>query len=210
MTLVFMIASLNRLPLSTMKPAFSFKRLVDRQNDVGIVRARLGAILAHRLAVDGQRLLMDELALHQFVDDRRNAAGAMELLAQIFARRLHVDEQRHLVADPLPVLDRELDADVPGDGVDVDRRVGRAADGAVDDDRVLERLSGQDVGRLQILPAPFRRSAGQYDRRSARARDGARGSPRSRAGSCRAPRRAHSSSRRCPSCCNGRPRAPRR
>ena len=51
-------------------------------------------------------LLVDELVLHQFVDDRRNAASAMEFLAQIFARRLHVDQQRHVVADPLPVLDR--------------------------------------------------------------------------------------------------------
>ena len=39
-----------------------------------------------------------------------------------------------------------------GDGVDVDRGVGRAADGAVDHDRVLERLASQDVGRLQVLP----------------------------------------------------------
>ena len=37
------------------------------------------------------------------------------------------------------------------DGVDVDRRVGRAADRAVDDDRVLEGLAGEDVRRLQIL-----------------------------------------------------------
>ena len=138
-----------------MNPAFSFSGLLDRQNDVGIVGARLGAILADRLAVDGQRFLMNELALHQFVDDRGNAAGAMELLAQIFARRLHVDEQRHLVADPLPVLDRQLDADVPGDGVDVDRRIGRAADRAVDHDGVLERLPGQDVGRLQVFPDHF-------------------------------------------------------
>ncbi len=39
-----------------------------------------------------------------------------------------------------------------GDGVDVDRRVGRAADRRIDDDRVLQRLPRDDVGGLQILP----------------------------------------------------------
>ena len=112
----------------------------------------LGAVLAHRLAVHGQRLLMDELALHQFVDDRRNAAGAVIFFAEVFAGGLHVDEQRHLVPDRLPILDRERHADVARDGVDVDRRVGRAADRAVDDDRVLERLAREDVRRLQVLP----------------------------------------------------------
>ena len=95
---------------------------------------------------------MDELLLHQLVDDRRHAAGAVEFLAEIFARRLHVDEQRHLVADLLPIVDVELDADMARDRVDVDRRVGRAADRAVDDDRILQRLARENVGGLQVLP----------------------------------------------------------
>ena len=56
------------------------------------------------------------------------------------------------MADPFPVVDGQLDADVARDRVDVDRRVGRAADRAVDDDRILEGLAGEDVRRLQILP----------------------------------------------------------
>ena len=135
-----------------MKPGVLLHRLLDREDDVRIVRLRLGAVLADRLAVDGQRVLVDELALHQLVDHRRHAAGAMELLAEILAGRLHVDEQGHVVAHLLPLADVELDADVAGDGVDVDRGVGRAADGAVDHDRVLERLPSQDVGRLEVLP----------------------------------------------------------
>ena len=115
----------------------------------------LGAVFSHRLAVDGQRVLMDELALHQFVDDRRNAAGAVIFFAKIFASGLHVDEEGHLVPDRLPILNRKRHADVAGDGVDVDRRIGRAANGAVDDDRVLERLARQDVRRLQVLPHHF-------------------------------------------------------
>ena len=39
----------------------------------------------------------------------------------------------------------ELDADVAGDGVQVDRRVGRAADGRIDDDGVFERGARHDL-----------------------------------------------------------------
>ena len=132
-----------------------FEGLVDWHDDVGIVRMNPGAVFSNRLAVDGQRLLMDELALHELVDDRRNAAGPVILLAEVFAGRLHVHEQRHLVADRLPILDRQRHADVAGDGVDVDRRIGRTADGAVDDNAVLERLTGENVRRFEVLPHHF-------------------------------------------------------
>ena len=76
----------------------------------------------------------------------------MKLFAQIFAGGLHVDEQRHVMAVRLPIVDRHLDADMPRDGIDVDRRVGRAADGGIDDNRVLEGFARQNVGGFQILP----------------------------------------------------------
>ena len=62
------------------------------------------------------------------------------------------------MADPLPVLDRERHADMAGDGVDVDRRVGRSADRGIHHDRVLERFAGENVGRLQILVHQFDRA----------------------------------------------------
>ena len=43
-------------------------------------------------------------------------------------------------------------ADMLGDRVDVDRRIGRAADRRVGDDGVLERLARDDVGGLHVLP----------------------------------------------------------
>ena len=88
-----------------MKPAFSLRGFSIGKMTSAIVRFRLGAVLADRLAVDGQRVLVDELALHQLVDDGGHAAGPMEFLAEILAGGLHVDQQRHLVSDLLPVLD---------------------------------------------------------------------------------------------------------
>jgi len=95
---------------------------------------------------------MDALVRHQFAHHRGHAAGAVIFLAEIEAGRLHVHQQRHIVAEFLPVVDRELDADMAGQRVDVDRRVGRAADRRIDDDAVFERFPRQDIRGFQILP----------------------------------------------------------
>ncbi len=84
--------------------------------------------------------MRQQAGLHQFGDHRRHAAGVVIILAEIFARRLQVHQQRDVVADRLPVVVVELDAEMAGDGVEVDRRVGRAADRRIDDDGVLEGL----------------------------------------------------------------------
>ena len=89
---------------------------------------------------------MDALVLHQFAHHGRHAAGAVIFLAEIEAGGLHVHQQRNVVAVLLPVVDRKLDADVTGQRVDVDRRVGRAADRRIDGDAVLERFARQYVG----------------------------------------------------------------
>ena len=77
---------------------------------------------------------------------------------------------------------------------EVDRRVRRAADRGADDDRVLERGARQHVRRASGPRAPSRRCAARSVRHLLRGRGAAPGWPRSRAGSCRAPRRASSSS----------------
>ena len=102
---------------------------------------------------------MDAAGVEQLVHHRRQSAGAVIFLAEIVAGRLHVDQQRHVVADRFPILDRERDADVAGDRVDVDRRIGRAADGGAGDDGVLERRAGEDVGGFQILAHDLDRAA---------------------------------------------------
>src|SRR3954454_9110410 len=79
------------------------------------------------------------------------AAGPVIFLPQILAGGLHVDEERHVVADRFPILCRERKADVAGDGIDMDRRVGRAPDRRAGDDRVLERLARENIRGLEIL-----------------------------------------------------------
>ena len=133
-------------------------RLVDRENHVCINHLRSAAIIAHRLAVCCQRLLADQFFLHQFGDNRRHAARAVVFLSEILPCRLEIDEKRNLVADFLPVIGRQLHANMAGNRIDVDRRIRRSANGGIDDDRVLECLAGHDVGRLQIFPHHFNRT----------------------------------------------------
>ncbi len=99
--------------------------------------------------------MRQQSGLHQFGHHGRHAAGMVIILAEIFARRLQVDDERHVVADRLPVVIVERHAEMAGDGVEMDRRVGRAADRRIDDDGVLEGLPRHDVGRLQILMHHF-------------------------------------------------------
>ena len=90
------------------------------------------------------------------------------------------------------------------DGQKVDHRVGRPADRGIGADRVLERLAGQDVGRLQVVlhhlhdapPGQMRHhAAAAVHRRN-------RGVARQRHPQ-RLDHRGHGA-RRCPSCCTTR------
>ncbi len=55
----------------------------------------------------------------------------------------------------LPVVERQLDAEVAGQGDEVDRRVGRSAERGVDRDGVEEALARHHVRRLEILGDHF-------------------------------------------------------
>ncbi len=48
--------------------------------------------------------------------------------------------------EPVPIVERRVDAEPPGDREQMHDRIGRAADRAVDADGVLERLARQDLG----------------------------------------------------------------
>ena len=127
-------------------------------DDVGVLYLGLAHVLAHRLAVDGQRIGVAFAGFEQLAHDRRQAAGAIIFFPEVLSGRLHIDQQRNVVADFFPVLDCQLHPDVARDGIDVDRRVGRTADGRASDDGILERLAGENVGRPQIVVNEFDRA----------------------------------------------------
>ncbi len=93
---------------------------------------------------------MEKPRREQLAHDGRHAARPEEALTQIFSGGLHVHQQRQVEAHRLPVLHRKLDTRMPRDGLQMRRRVGRAADGRIDADRILEGLPREDVRGLQV------------------------------------------------------------
>ncbi len=134
-------------------------RRLDRRDHVRVADLAAAVVVADGLAVGRHRVLADVALRHQLGDHGRYAAGAMELLAEILAGRLHVHQQRDLVADRLPFLDVERHADVTRDGVDVDRGVGRAADGGIHHDAfsIASRVMMSDGFRSSHTMSTMRR-----------------------------------------------------
>jgi hypothetical protein len=126
-------------------------------------------VFAEGLAVDGQGIrVRDQVGLTEAAQHRRQAASVVELLHQEAPGRLQVDDGRHATAHAGPVVQVELDADAPGDGFQVNHRVGRAADGCVHTNRVFESLLGQDLRQLQVFTHHLHRThAGHVRRRGA-------------------------------------------
>ena len=76
----------------------------------------------------------------------------MEGFGQEFTGRLDVGEQRNVVADGLPFLDVQFDADVAGDGDNVRWTVGGTTDGGIDN-------NGKFVLGDLLTPASERQTA---------------------------------------------------
>src|SRR5687767_1291589 len=139
-----------------------FQRLLVGTDDVAVRRRRVLQIRTNGLAVDRDRFDVEAAGTEQLTHYRRQSAGAIIFLAEIRTRRLHVDEQRHIMTDCFPVRHRKRNAGMTGNRVDVDRRVGRAADRRAGDDGVLERLAGKDIARLEVLMHDLDRAAAGF------------------------------------------------
>ena len=75
----------------------------------------------------------------------------MEPLAEIFARRLHVHQQRNVAAEIHPVFRRDLDARVARHGDQVRLGIGRTADGRNCGDGIEKRFARENFRRAQIF-----------------------------------------------------------
>src|SRR5581483_8243129 len=130
--------AVEQIALHVEEARLGLQRLLIGADDFGILHRAIFAVLGQRLASDRQSVT-NLARLHQLVDHRRDTSGTVIFLAEILARWLQIDEKRNLVADALPIVVVELYADMPRDGIDVDGRIGGAADRRIDDDNVLER-----------------------------------------------------------------------
>ena len=120
----------------------------DLPDDIAIGAAALLAIFSDGFAIGrpGIRLWQQPCG-EQFADHRRYASGPVEIFAKIFARRLKIDQKRHLMTQVLPIIIVQRDAQVFGDTVEVNGRIGRAADGRIDHNGVFEGFTGHNAVR---------------------------------------------------------------
>ena len=117
----------------------SVDRIGARPDDVlRIARVRLRRAARRAYAPhDRRRVEVEQVA--ELAQQARHAAGPVEVLHVVHARRLQVDQHRHLAAEPVELVEVDRDAAPPGDRGQVDQRVGRAADRLQHDQRVAER-----------------------------------------------------------------------
>ena len=130
-----------------------FHRLGDRPDHSCVLAAQTFAVFAHGLAVDSHCIgIGQKVGCQKFANHGRHTTCMLIILSQIFSRGLHVDDQRYLVANALPVVVVQRHAKMARNPIQVNRRVGRPTDGRVDDNRIFKRLARHDVGGAHIFP----------------------------------------------------------
>ena len=87
--------------------------------------------------------------------DRRQTTGVAEVLHQILAGRLQIDQTRQLASQPIEIINRQGHANSPGNCDQVDHGIGAAADSRKRADRVFEGLAGEDARELLVLVDHF-------------------------------------------------------
>src|SRR5215831_17427444 len=106
-------------------------------------------VLAERLAGNGETVQVEQVP--QFEHDGRDAARVPEVLDRVPAGCLDVGQHRDPPVDAVEVVDGDLNPGLPGDRRDVEQRVGRPANGGMQDDGVLERFASQDGAWPEVL-----------------------------------------------------------
>src|SRR5215467_1456913 len=100
-------------------------------------------VLSQRLAGDGETPQVQHLA--QFEHQSGNASRVPEVLHRVPAGRLDIRKYRNQPVNAVEVVDGDVDARLVRDHRKMEQRVRRPTGGGMQDDRVLERIPGQDA-----------------------------------------------------------------
>mmetsp|Transcript_108 Transcript_108/g.282 ORF Transcript_108/g.282 Transcript_108/m.282 type:complete len:220 (-) Transcript_108:614-1273(-) len=126
--------------------------LVQRQNDVLAGRewrAHL-EVLRKGLARDGHARAIDQPMLHEILEHSRRATHLVQILHDIFATRLQVGDERHLVANPLEVIQSHLHPARIRHGDQMQHRIRAAPRRHHEHDRILKTGLGHNVPGLDV------------------------------------------------------------
>ena len=106
--------------------------------------------LGDRLAGHCHGIGMNEVAVHQSLGDELNATGFVQIVCDKTAARFEIRDERSARADPIEIVDGQLDAGFARDSQQVQHRIGGAARRGHRCDRVLDRFAGENLGRPEI------------------------------------------------------------
>ncbi len=107
--------------------------------------------LAERLPGYRHRRTVDIAALDQSLRDELDATRLPDVRRNVLAAGLQVDQQRRLAADPVELLEVQVDSGVHRQRHQVQYGIRRTAGGRHAGDRVLERLLREDIARPEPL-----------------------------------------------------------
>ena len=138
-----------RLPKSATRPPVSRTGCVKGRTTARSTQLRIVEPVAKRLARHHAALQMQEVP--DLAQDRRHAAGRVQVLHVVLASRLQVDQDWRGVAQLVQPVQVDLVTQPPGNGRKVDHRVGRSADRQQDTKRILDRFFRDDLARPDRL-----------------------------------------------------------
>ena len=110
-----------------------------------------GQLLADRPPGDRRRVAVHVAALDEPTDHDRHATEFVEVVHYAGPARLEIGDLRRPSTDLVELLDREVDPGLGGQREQVEHGVGRAADGDLEGDRILEALLAEEVRRFALF-----------------------------------------------------------
>ncbi len=120
-------------------------------DDIAVFNRGILAVFTNGLAINSDRIFMNEALPHQLIDDCWHTARMVIIFTEIFTRWLKVDQKWNFLAIFLPVIDSQLHANVTRQSVQMDRRIGRTTNRRIDANCIDEGFLGHDVCWLQIF-----------------------------------------------------------
>ncbi len=133
------------------EPGMFLQWIIIILDDIAVFNRGILAVFTDGLAVNSQRILMNEALPHQLIDDCWHTTRMVIIFTEIFTRWLKVDQQRNFLAIFLPVIDSQLHANVTRQRIQMDRRIGRTTNCRIHANCIDEGFLGHDVCWLQIF-----------------------------------------------------------
>src|SRR5690606_34726568 len=140
------------------------ERFIEGVDDLGPPTGRLGHVFTQRTAVNRQRGQVQQTLLTQLAEYDGQAACFEEVFHQVATGWHQVEQAVHAAAQPVPVIQVEVDAHTACQGDEVYDGIGRTADGGIGPDGILECFACQDLRQAHVVMLQLNDAASGFAR----------------------------------------------